>query len=135
MAVVRDARLREFDFGEWEGLRWDEIVARWPELVDQGPTAARLYRPEGGESFEDVVARVRAFLDDMPTQPGEHIVAVAHAGVFHALLEALGPSLEGGPADGLAVNFQQASISRIAMEGGRARLISLSDVTHLNPIT
>jgi broad specificity phosphatase PhoE len=28
--VVPDARLREFAFGQWEGLTWDEIVARFP---------------------------------------------------------------------------------------------------------
>src|SRR5471032_2762037 len=26
------AQLRDMHFGLWEGLTWDEIVARWPEL-------------------------------------------------------------------------------------------------------
>ena len=52
--VVVDDRLQEFDFGRWEGLTWDEIVAANPHLAGLGSTAAKLYAPEGGESFAQV---------------------------------------------------------------------------------
>ena len=51
-------RLREFDFGEWEGLRWDEIVATRPQLRERALTAAALYSPDGGETFAAVCERV-----------------------------------------------------------------------------
>ncbi|HET9029808.1 MAG TPA: histidine phosphatase family protein [Candidatus Aquilonibacter sp.] len=133
LAVQRDARIREFDFGAWEGLTWNEIVARWPEFRDQGATAAKLYQPQGGERFEDVCDRVASFLDDLRATRYEDVLAVTHAGVLHAVLEVLGSAIEDRPGDGLSVSFSQASVTRIAMNGEQARLITLNDVSHLSP--
>jgi len=129
VAVVPDSRLREFNFGAWEGLTWAQIVERWPELAKQPYTAARLYHPFGGESFDTVVARVRSFLDDVMQHDDEHVLVVLHAGTLHAAIEALAPS--DLPAEPLA--FSTASVTRVAMEAGRARLMTLNDVSHLTP--
>ena len=51
LEVRRDPRLREFDFGEWEGLTWDEIVATRPHLRERALTSASLYSPDGGETL------------------------------------------------------------------------------------
>lgn len=129
--VVTDVRLREFDFGQWEGLTWPQIVERWPHLAEQAYTAASLYHPEGGESFKAVVARVRDFLDELRADGGGDALVVSHAGVLHAVLAVLSEDL--ADFDPLAVSFSTASITRIAMDGDRARLISLNDVSHLRP--
>ena len=131
--VRLDPRIREFDFGAWEGLTWDEITERWPEFRDQRATAAKLYQPQGGETFERVCERVRAFLDDVRRRPEEGVLVVTHAGVLHAVLAVLGETLRDRPADGLSVSFSQASITRIAMNGDEARIITLNDVSHLDP--
>jgi broad specificity phosphatase PhoE len=129
LPIVTDVRLREFDFGQWEGLTWNEIVVRWPDLEKRLPTAARLYEPIGGERFEHVVARVRAFLDELLENNAVKIALVAtHAGALHAAMEVLRP--EG--FDPLSMVFSTASITRVAMEDGRARIISLNDVDHLD---
>lgn len=129
LTVETDARLREFDFGAWEGLTWAQIVARWPELDDQLPTRARFYEPTDGERFEHVVARVRSFLDELRAREAlGNVLIVTHAGALHAALEVLAP--EG--FDPLATVFSTASITRIAMEGDRARIITLNDVNHLD---
>lgn len=129
LAVTPDQRLREFDFGQWEGLTWTQIVERWPELLEREATQARLYEPPGGERFEAVVARVGAFLSDARTLgEGANVLAVAHAGTLHAALAALRPD----GVDPLGVVFGTASFTRIAMEGARARIITLNDVHHLD---
>jgi broad specificity phosphatase PhoE len=133
LEVRTDPRIREFDFGEWEGLTWPEITERWPELRAQGATAAKLYRPHGGETFEAVCARARAFLDDLRGTPYEHVLVVTHAGALHGILAILGEAVRDRPGDGLSVSFSQASVTRIAMDGERARIITLNDVSHLNP--
>ena len=76
-------RLIEMDFGDWEGLRWDEIDQQafeaWSaNYVDQ--TAP------GGESFGDVLHRVQNLLEDLKQQQLETIAIVAHAGVIRAFL-------------------------------------------------
>ena len=132
LPVRIDARVREFDFGAWEGLTWPEIVERWPEFRDQGATMAKLYAPDGGERFEDVCVRVGAFLDDVRCMPYENVLVVTHAGVLHAVLEVLGEAVQDRPGDGLSVSFSQASITRIAMNDEQVRLITLNDVSHLD---
>ena len=127
--IASDARLREFDFGLWEGLTWPEIVARWPKFEARLPTQARRYEPVGGERFEQVIARIRSFLEDLRSgSPAGPVLVVTHAGALHAAMEELAP--EG--FDPLGMVFSTASITRIAMEGDRARIISLNDVSHLD---
>jgi broad specificity phosphatase PhoE len=133
LTVRPDARLREFDFGAWEGLTWAEIVATRPHLRDAPPTGAALYAPDGGETFDEVRSRIAAFFEALfaGTARAANVAIVAHAGPLHAALAALGlpPTNEHGEA----AMFSAASITRIAMEGGRPRLITLSDVRHLHP--
>ncbi|MGC2129715.1 MAG: histidine phosphatase family protein [Candidatus Aquilonibacter sp.] len=127
--IASDPRLREFDFGEWEGLTWPEIVARWPQFEARLPTQARRYEPVGGERFEQVTARIRSFFEDLRARaPDGPVLVVTHAGALHAAMEELAP--EG--FDPLGMVFSTASITRIAMEGDRARIISLNDVSHLH---
>lgn len=132
LSVESDPRIREFDFGAWEGLTWPQIVERWPEFAEHGATAAKLYRPEGGERFEDVCARVQSFLDDLRRTPHENVLVVTHAGVLHAMLDVLGSAIEDRPGDGLSVSFSQASVTKIAMTRDQVRLITLNDVSHLS---
>lgn len=129
LPLVTDNRLREFDFGQWEGLTWPEIVGRWPDL-GRLPTQARSYEPVGGERFEHVVARVRAFLDDVCADAAvRYALIVTHAGALHAAMEVLRPD----GFDPLGMVFSTAGITRIAMDEGHARIISLNDVDHLDP--
>lgn len=77
------AALREFDLGEWDGLRFDQVAARDPVLSrryweDPGDVA-----PPGGESWNHAAARVAGFVDAMnAAHPERAIIAVAHVGVI-----------------------------------------------------
>jgi len=131
IAVVPDARLREFDFGAWEGLTWDEIVAANPHLAGRGSTAAKLYAPQGGESFEQVGARVESFFSEARDRhSGGRIVVVTHAGPLHAALSLLGRE-HGIPSDNLSLRFTPGGITRIAFEPDGARLVELDSRHHL----
>lgn len=132
IALVADSRLREFDFGAWEGLTWPQIVTRWPHLSDHGSTVAKRYQPEGGESFDDVTARVGAFLKELRRCDAERVLIVTHAGTLHALLAAFGSDLEDAIGDPMGLRFSPASISRITMKDGHAQLTTLNDVKHLH---
>ncbi len=122
--LVDDPRLREFDFGRWEGLTWDEILAEDPELARRPRSAARYYRPAGGESFESVRGRVRAFLDDVIAKAESPVAVVTHAGALHAFCAEL--QLE-------TTRFSPGGITRVAIGHGNAQLLSLDDVAHLKP--
>jgi alpha-ribazole phosphatase len=74
-----DARLRELDFGAWDGLPWSHIA--WAEV---GAWEADLlhHAPGGGETLQTLAARVQAFVDG--AAPGPRLV-VTHAGWINAL--------------------------------------------------
>jgi broad specificity phosphatase PhoE len=90
-----EPRLREMDFGEWDGRHWAEIQAqdgrrlrRWMDAWVETPAP-------GGESFAQVAARTAAWLAEVAAEPAEDVLAVAHAGSIRALLcGALGLPLE-----------------------------------------
>lgn len=80
---IRDARLRELDFGRMEGSRWDQLDAA---------TQAALREFDGfaapdGESMADLEARVVEFLSGLPA--GRHLL-VSHGGVIRLLLRMCG---------------------------------------------
>lgn len=76
-----DDRLKEINFGHWEGCSWDDLPT-----IDPEGFAARLadpwsWTPRGGECYAVLSQRVAAVLDDL-TAP---TLIVAHGGVSKVL--------------------------------------------------
>lgn len=78
-----DWRLREIDFGQLEGMTWDEV----PDQLREALVAFDGFVAPGGESTSDFAARIVAALDDFPE--GAHMV-VTHGGVIRAVLRHCG---------------------------------------------
>ncbi len=78
-----DARLAEQNWGTWEGLTREEMLAR--DGADAFVRAGRgiEFRPPGGESTGELHARVRSFFADVANVPKD-AVAVTHMGVLRA---------------------------------------------------
>jgi broad specificity phosphatase PhoE len=130
-SVERDPRWREFAFGEWEGLTWEEIVARHPDLARAASTSVKRYAAPGGESFDDVLLRVRKAIDDCIGGKYDNVLIVTHAGPLHAMLHAFFGHREAEMHEALGVRFSPASITRIEVVGGEASLLALNDVAHV----
>lgn len=88
LPITLSSDLREMNFGDWEGLSWDEIerleparYARYMEYWQVEPT------PEG-ESFAQLIARLERWVSQRESWP-EHAVIVAHHGSLRALLSIL----------------------------------------------
>ena len=75
---IFDPRLREMDFGHWEGQRWDAIGQ--PTLEAWTADFAR-HQPGGGESVQLFMQRVAAAWDAVGTRP---TLWITHAGVARA---------------------------------------------------
>ncbi|MBU2958734.1 histidine phosphatase family protein [Paracoccus sp. 1_MG-2023] len=90
-----DPALWEQDYGAWEGM----LFADLPDIGQLAPPDLARHRPEGGESFDDMCARVQPALMAFDTDT----VVVAHAGTVRAAL-----ALVAGPA---ALSFQVAPLS------------------------
>jgi alpha-ribazole phosphatase len=84
--------LAEIHFGDFEGLSYDEIQKRFPEIYQQWmhqPTAVRF---PNGEDFQRFQRRALATLHSIVARhAGKSIAVVTHAGVVRILLaDALG---------------------------------------------
>jgi broad specificity phosphatase PhoE len=62
--VETDERLLEMDYGAWEGLTYEQIEARDPDVRRRWVADPAASRCPGGESGDDVAARARSFVGD-----------------------------------------------------------------------
>jgi len=120
-----DSRWREMRFGTWEGLTWPQIVERHPELSERHAKTPKFFTPDGGESFDELCARVSDALRevDVLARGGDLVLLATHAGPLHALLRvALGAT----EADALGVRFEPATVTRLAFSPDGARVLELN---------
>jgi broad specificity phosphatase PhoE len=78
--AVRDERLREKEFGILDRLTVHGIRERYPELAAQRAHVGKFYfRPPGGESWCDVILRLRSVVETITREyRGERVLIVAH---------------------------------------------------------
>ena len=106
---VTDPRLRELDFGEVQGLTWDELS---PPVRDALATFESFHAP-GGESLAQFRDRVHGFVDDLAA--GDHLV-IAHGGVVRLLGSACG--VDGFPDHATVLSLDWSSRVRLASPSG-----------------
>ena len=80
MAVQVDERVREKEFGILDRLTTLGINHKYPELYEQRQHVGKFYfRPPGGESWCDVILRLRSVLDTISREYcGERVLIVGH---------------------------------------------------------
>jgi alpha-ribazole phosphatase len=78
--LPHDPDLREFHFGDWDGLGFDDVARRWPDLSRRYWEEPGDIAPPGGESWVAAAARVERAVSRLPLHPD--IIIVAHIGVI-----------------------------------------------------
>ena len=80
-------RLQEIDFGELEGLLYEDIEAGRPELFGKWMETPGSVRFPGGEALTDLRARVRPAVAEIRARhEGEVVALVAHGSVIRIVL-------------------------------------------------
>ena len=92
--VLLDERLRERELGIFDGVTWYGIQADHPEESERRARVGKFYyRPPGGESWADVILRIRSLLVELQARfPGERVWMFSHEAVilaFRYVLEGL----------------------------------------------
>lgn len=82
--VRPDARLRELNFGGFDGYTYEENVAAHGPLFLDWLGDPYGVRPPGGELLGELETRVGEWLDALPREG--RVIVFAHAGSMHALL-------------------------------------------------
>ncbi len=130
LPVKTFAELQELCFGEWEGLTFDEIEARWPGVVEQMYTKPSEVQIENGETFADMQTRAFSCLQSILKQhkDGDTIVLVCHGGTNRVLLCAL----LNLPLDfSWSVRQDNTAVSTVWYNGTRNYLALLNSTIHL----
>ena len=76
-----DARLKEMNYGEWEGKLWHELPTTDPAGFEGRRADIWGWQPTGGESYRMLSDRIALWLADMK----HDAVVVSHGGVSRAL--------------------------------------------------
>jgi len=77
-----DARLAEIAFGDWEGLTYDDVLARDKDILAKRESDNWHFLPPGGESYAQVTLRIRNWYETV----GKDTVVAAHGGTARALI-------------------------------------------------
>jgi alpha-ribazole phosphatase len=110
-----DARLCEIDFGDFEGLTYDEIAERYPALYRQWMDAPTEVQFPNGESFAAIRGRVLAsFSAICERHEGRPVAIVAHGGVIRILLA-------------WALQMPDSCLFRLAQDYAAMNLLTLVD--------
>jgi len=123
------AELREIYLGDWEGLRTEELAARFPEAWASWAEEPDWDLVPGGEGSAAFEARVEAALDSIFQRHHEgDVLAVTHGGVIQIALH----HVVGRPGRGIfPFRIQNASLSVIERRNGRLVVSGVNDIGHL----
>lgn len=87
LTAVPDPGLMDINFGEWQGLTIDEVVARWPEGIWNWVHAPQVLVFPGGELLSEVQQRALEFVQrQVSSHSEETIVMVSHTVVNRLIL-------------------------------------------------
>jgi len=128
--VTTCAELREINFGELEGLNFEEISQLFPEFTAKWKVerSTDIEFP-GGESFNELHNRVGIFVGRLKKHKAEEtVLIVAHAGVLRSLICQL---MRMGPQYIYHVRLDLGSLSILETYPTGAILTLLNDVSHL----
>jgi alpha-ribazole phosphatase len=129
LPVRAEPRLLEMDFGDWEGLTYDEVQERYPQALAAWEADPLNMAPPGGETLAHVVARVQSLLDDIVRiHPDHTVVLVAHGGPLRVLL-CIVMGLD--PRAHWQFRLDVASLSELYLYDEGAVLTGLNDTHHL----
>jgi broad specificity phosphatase PhoE len=118
LAVRRDPRLREINFGGWEGLTTPEIEERFPNEVERWRADDGSSGFAGGETYEQMSERVVAGLAAIAeAHPADQVLVILHGGPIRGVL-AHAAGLTYGEQRRLRAHLANCDIVRIAVENG-----------------
>ena len=130
--IILDSRLREINLGDFEGQVWADLpksersqIAVWL----MGPYDQKV---PGGESSDDLRARVSSWLNDLPKTG--RVIAFAHGGTIAAILQVFTGRPQAKRWDepgGWGFRLKNTSICKLHISESFTSLEVINDAVHL----
>lgn len=116
--------LREFNFGAWDGLRFNEVADAYPDLSRQYWEDPGDCAPPGGESWNAAALRVSSAADHLQQTTGDKpIIIVAHIG---AILTQVQRALGGSAYEALGHKIDNLSVTELVMSGATPQVVRIN---------
>jgi phosphoserine phosphatase len=126
----QDARLRELNYGNWEGMFLKEIEAAYPELYKAHKNEPAFFQAPGGETFGDLKDRFLSFLVGVSRIDNANCLVVTHGGLIRVALLAL--TMKGLSELNNSPPIREASISALQWTDGNWILLEYNNAKHLD---
>ncbi|HYM48072.1 MAG TPA: histidine phosphatase family protein [Burkholderiaceae bacterium] len=129
--VIAEPRLRERSFGIFEGLTLDEIAKRYPVEFEQWRARDPAWRPDDGESGQQLIDRVLSAVANIAARhPVQTVVLVSHGGVLDVVYRVARSLAWHAPREHQMLN---AAINRVTAQASPLKLSidHWSDIAHL----
>lgn len=78
--------LAEFDFGRWDGCRFEAVYEQDKEIADLFWNDPENNPPPDGETINDFMARVQQAKDEILALEAKSVLVITHSGVIRCLL-------------------------------------------------
>ena len=129
MDIVTCPELREVNYGNVEGLTFEEIRRLYPEVAESVANFSLRLEFPGGEGFLEFIERTSKFLDRLNSHtPSETVLIVSHSGPLRVLVCHL---LGIDQSHWRQIRLDNASLSIVETYPQRVILSLLNGVSHV----
>ena len=130
--IVTCPELREVNYGNVEGLTFEEISHLYPEVAESLTNFSLQLKFPGGESFREFIERTSKFLDKLKRHtPSQTMLIVSHSGPLRVLIcRLLGMDLK----HWRQISLDNASLSILEIYSQGAVVSLLNDTSHLRGV-
>ena len=125
--------LTEYDLGEFEGLTMDQVIERFPRVIEQLKQGTPFHHlAPGAETDEQADRRAAAALEQILDSGLPRVIVVAHLGILERMILKIasdlkmGPAIESGPWP-----LRNCSITRLDLHPLSPKIISFNNTDHL----
>ncbi len=125
--VQLDPRLRELAYGVLEGKTWAELDPESSALARHWQEDPYTRRVPGGESYQDLVNRFRAFQSSLPAEG--RVAAFTHGGTIRSAVYDVVGRPNGRP---WRITVDNTSITRLRFDERGVALVTVNDHAHLS---
>lgn len=114
-----DEDLREINFGNWEGLSFDQIQRTYGDQLNDWIMQGDNFTFPGGERISSFNERVTGWFDNLLTRDFDRVLIVAHGGVLRIGLCHL---LDVKESSTFSFNFKEGALSQVEADDGFVHL-------------